>query len=149
MATATAAASTPSTSAVSLGASLKAGLLGALVSAVGGFVVYGVARAAGVEFVGAFSGPDAPVGPLPAPMILIANLVPGLVASFVFLGFTKALKAPRLPWLVISGVLAVASCVPPLTLAGASTGTRVALAVMHVIAGVCIAGNLSRLAKQA
>ncbi len=147
MTAATHASTNNPTSAVSLGASLKAGLIGALLSAVGGYVVYGVAHALGVEFVGAFNGPAAPTGPLPLPMILIANLVPGLVASFVFFGFTKALKAPVTPWIVTSGVLAAASVIPALTLGGASTGTRVALAAMHVIAGVCIAGNLARVAK--
>ena len=147
MTTATHAATNDSTSARSLGASLKAGLTGALLSAVGGYLVYGVARALGVEFIGAFRGPDAPTGPLPLPMILISNLVPGLLASFAFFGLTKALRAPVTPWLVISGVLAAASVMAPLTLAGASTGTRVALAAMHVIAGVCIAGNLARVAK--
>ena len=63
-------------------------------------------------------------------------------------GFAKALSSPRIPWLVTAAVLAIASCMAPLTLAGASTGTRVALASMHVIAAVCIAGNLSRLAMQ-
>jgi hypothetical protein len=147
MTTATHASTNAVTSAVSLGASLKAGLTGALFGALGSYVVYGVARLLGVEFIGAFQGPNAPTGPLPVPMILISNLVPGLVASFVFFGFTRALKAPVTPWLVTSGVLAAASVMAPLTLGGASTGTSVALAAMHVIAGVCIAGNLARAAK--
>lgn len=147
MTTAAPAVTTAPAARFSIGSSLKAGLIGALVGAVGCYLLYGLARVVGVEFIGAFNGPDAPIGPLPLPAIFFANLVPGLVASFVFFGFTRVLRAPQTPWLITSAVLAAASAIPPLALAGASTGTRVTLAAMHFIAGFCIAGNLARASK--
>ena len=118
-----------------------------MVSAVACYALYGAALAAGVDFIGPFSGPGAPAGPLPVPAILLSNLVPGLLASFVFWGMSKALSAPRMPFIILSVVLAAASMAPPLMLAGTSLGTRLALAAMHVFAAVCIAGNLARASK--
>lgn len=127
-----------------LGNTLKHALLGGVASAIGNFVVYGGAIAAGVSFTARFQGPQAPVSSLPVPMIAVSSIVPALIAGLVFFGLSKLTKAHRTVFVVLSGLLAVASMGGPANLGDASGGARIALGLMHLVAAAGITVALLR-----
>lgn len=144
MTSATAVESPPSS--LSARALLKAGLTGGAVAAALNLALYGVARAAGVDFVAVY---DPSAGPAVLPFLLpaVSSLVPSLFAALTLLGLSKLLARPAVPFAVLAAVLTVASMGGPANLAGAGVATKVALGVMHVIAALAITAPLWRAAR--
>lgn len=138
-------ASQPAPQTLGIGLSLKRALVGGVAGAVASFVVYGVARVAGVDFLGRFSGPDAPAGPLPVPMIAVASLVPAIVAGLAYFGLGKLVGAKaRIVFVALAVAFGLFSLGGPASLGDASTSTRIALSIMHLVVAVAITGSLVR-----
>jgi len=119
---------------------LFAGLLGGVVAAVGNYIVYFIARMAGVEFVGQSNGPT-------VEQLLIAigvsSILPGLVAALMVLGLSKLMARPLRVFIPASVLLALVSMVPPMRIPGAPLEARVALALMHIVAAGAILGAIA------
>ena len=128
-------------SASSLGNTMKHALLGGVAGAIGNFALYGAALAAGVSFAARHQGPQAPVSGLPVPMIGVSSIMPAVFAGLVFFGLSKLTKAHRTVFIVLSGLLTVLSMGGPANLAEASSGARIVLGLMHVVAagGITVA----------
>ncbi len=132
-----AALSSTSSTKIGLGALLRAAITGGVIAAVANMAVYGIGRAVGVDFIGRFDPAQAPT-PLMPFLPAVASLIPAVLAGFVALGFARMLKRPAMPFAVLAVVFGVVSMAGPMGLADASTGTKVVLSLMHVVAGVPI-----------
>ena len=117
-----------------------ASLIGGLVGASGNYLVYFIARAMGAGFTGQFNGPT--VEDLPIVAIGISSVIPSLVAPLVLLGIRKVSARPLQVFVAASAVLALVSTIPPMMIADASLGTRVALALMHLVSAAAILGAI-------
>lgn len=114
-----------------------AALAGGAAAAVANVVVYFVALAAGVTMTAQFE-PGAAATVLPAFMPAVSSIVPAIGAAALMSALNVALARPTHAFVGIAVVFGVLSMGGPATLAEASLGTQLALAVMHVVAGVAI-----------
>jgi hypothetical protein len=137
----------PSTSSPTAKALLKAGLTGGAIAAALNLALYGVARAAGVDFVARYDA-HGDATALPFFMPAVASLVPSLFAALVMLGMSRILKSPAVPFAALSAVLALASLVGPAGLADASVATKVVLSAMHFVAAAAIVIPLFRAVRR-
>lgn len=120
----------------------KAGLTGGAIAAVLNLALYGAARLAGVDFTIQRTAEEAAQA-IPAIAPGISSFVPSLLASLVALGLARLVKKPAPVFIGVAAVLLVVSMGPPLTLFAASTGARVVLSVMHVVAALPITWYLA------
>lgn len=140
MTTAASLDSTPQ--AVSAGALFKAALVGGAIAAVANMVLYGVSRAAGVDFIATYD-PSAGPAPLLPFLPAVSSFVPSIVAALLMLGLGKATKRPATPFIVIAAVFTVLSLGGPMRL-DATMGTKVVLSLMHFVAAAAISVPLVR-----
>lgn len=120
---------------------LVAGLSGGAIAALTNLVVYFAAKAAGVAMVGQFDS-SAPASTLPVGMVILASVVPALVATGLLAAMNRFMARPSRVFAGLASVGALLSMGGPLTLEGADGTTKAALALMHVIAAVAISGAL-------
>ena len=133
----------PAPSRPSIAACLKASLLGGAIAAVLNLALALGLPAAGFALVGQFDPKQDPIA-LPAAFVVMASLVPAIVAGLAYYGLSRLTdKAPRV-FTIIATVLLLVSMGGPLTLVGADTTTKAVLAVMHIIAAVAIVRPLVR-----
>jgi hypothetical protein len=134
-----------STSSASAGGIFKAALTGGAIAAVANLALYGVTRAAGVDYVANF---DPAAGPAPLLPFLpaVSSLIPSLFAGLVMLGLSKATRHPAPIFIGLSVAFALLSLGGPLRLE-ASMGTKVALSLMHFVAAAAITVPLVRKVK--
>jgi len=123
-----------------------AGLAGAGLAAAGNLAVFGVARAAGVSLMGQFD-PKAPPAALPIAMVVIASVVPALVATAALAVMNRLMRKPARVFAAIAAVFGLLSMGGPATLQGADGATKATLALMHVVAAAAIATALLRGAR--
>lgn len=142
----TSAAQTAGTSTMNVGALVKAGVLGGAVAAVVNLALFFGAKAAGVTMTGEFQ--PGQVTELMLPAVIIASVLPGLVAAFVALGFQKFFGANAARnFGVLAAVLCVFTFGGPANVQQISTGTLVVMELMHVVAALGIGGALVRALK--
>lgn len=140
----TAAAARP---AAGIGRLLIAGLLAGLAAGVANLIFYFLTRAIfSLPYLVPVGGPASPPAPLPLVAIVMACVVPGLVAAAFYwlLGRFTARATPIFTGVAVA--FALISLAGPLTLP-IDTGTRVALAVMHLIAAPIIVAGILRAAR--
>ena len=125
-----------------------AALLAGVAAAVLNLIVYAVASAAGVAFIVQMDS-SSPAGPMPAPSFAIGSFVPALVAGGLLLALDVFTKHPVRIFVGIAAAVALLSMGGPATVAAASFGTHVALAVMHVVAAATITTMLLRRGRAA
>jgi hypothetical protein len=126
-----------------LGAAPLAGLLAAL----GNLAVYGLARAGlSLPLAMPAMGPT-PAGPLLVAPVVLASFVPALFAGGLLALLARFSARPVRAFQIIAGVALVLSLGAPLTLP-VDTATRLVLLVMHLVAGLVIAGVLSTRATE-
>jgi hypothetical protein len=147
MTTTTADVSSQSPSSATAGALIKAGLTGGVIAAVANTVLYGIARAAGVDFVARFNPNDAAQALFPF-QPAVASLVPSVFAALVLLGLSKVLKRPAIPFAILATAFGLFSLGGPLNLGDASMATKLVLAAMHLVAGAAITVPLVRTAQR-
>lgn len=120
---------------------------GAIVAAILNVAVFGVAA----SIVGPLSGkfdPNAPATALPAFQVVVASIVPAIAATlFTMLLNTFTSKPSRILVFVAAG-FTLLSMGGPMSIAEASGATKMALALMHVIAGAAITFGILRLGKR-
>jgi hypothetical protein len=122
---------------------LASALLGGAVAGALNLAVYAVARLAGVPFVGQFD-PSGPAGPLPVPLVLVSSLVPAIAAGLFYLALRAITARANAAFVALAAIFTLVSFIPPLGIAGASLGTKLALEVMHVVAAIAITGSIVR-----
>lgn len=109
-------------------------LAAAPVAAVVNLVIHTVVNATGVSFVVAFSAGDKTMH-ITAAHVAALSVVPLLIASALAAVASRRSMATLRAVQIVAGVVAVVSLVGPLSLT-AELGAKVALASMHVVAGV-------------
>ncbi len=119
---------------------LTAGLLGAAAAALNVLLFFG-AEAAGVNMVGQCD-PSTPASPLSVAMVAIESLVPAVVGTGILAGMNAFMARPGRVFAGIAVVVGLLSMGGPATLAGADGGTKVVLALMHVLAAGANSGAL-------
>ena len=119
-----------------------AALAGGTGAAVLNVALYLVTHAAGVEFVGRFQGPDAPAAPLPGFMVALSSIVPSIFAAALLTLLNRLMARPTPVFFGVAGVFLGVSMWGPIAVGDATTGTKVVLAFMHVVAGVAICSAL-------
>jgi hypothetical protein len=122
---------------------LWVGPLAGAAAAVANTVVYFIGRAALGELYHQL-GPGGPVEVLPFPAVAIASFVPALFATVLYAVLGKFTSRPTLIFVIVAVVFGLVSLGSPLTL-GIDLQYRLALSLMHIVAGVTIVGVLTRL----
>ncbi len=129
-----------------VGRAVGAGAASAAAASVASLIVWGLARAAGADLVA--QGPGQPaieIGPF---LVLIAIIGPALLGTLVLV-LVRGWAPRAWQWVATAGlVLGVVTAPAPWTVE-AETGTRVALASMHVITGVAWLVLVRRATRQA
>ncbi len=125
-----------------ISAFLKAGLFAGLAAAAINALVYFLGRSLGwitddVLLPGAEQ-------PLTLPPVIMASLVPALIAAVVAWLVNRFTRRPRQVFTGLAVVLLVLTLVPPFSLPGASGGMIFALVLMHVVAAAAIVYFLVR-----
>ncbi len=125
------------------------GLVAAISAAVVNVIFFLVTKGLGVPYIMPLQGPDAALEALPAMMVAIASIIPAIGATILLVILGKFLANPiRIFW-IISGVFLVISFAGPLTEpATVAVSTKIALNIIHVIAGVAIVGVLTKLGQK-
>jgi Family of unknown function (DUF6069) len=88
--------------------------------------------------------PTAPAAPIPVPSFAVASFLPALIAGVLLMLLGCFTTKARTAFVVIACAFAVLSLAGPATIGGASTATRMALMLMHLVAAVVISGALMR-----
>lgn len=124
----------------------KSALVAGLVAAGLNLVVFGIARALGASFVGQFQ-PDAPATLLPIPFVVMASVVPALVAAGFYLLLRAFFTAASPIFIGLATIFTLVSFAGPFGIAGASLATKLALNVMHLVAAAAITTAIARAAR--
>jgi hypothetical protein len=111
-----------------------------VVGTVANLILYAAGRLAGVEFV-VPDGSGATMA-IPAAGIVVASVVPMLVGALAAVLAIPRWAPARLTLQIIGAVLAVGSVVSPLA-TDTDNGTRILLALMHIVLGVAYVGALA------
>jgi len=88
--------------------------------------------------------PTAPAAPIPVPNFAVVSFLPALIAGVLFMVLGRFTTKARTAFVVIACAFAVLSLAGPAAIGGASTATRMALMLMHLVAAVVISGALMR-----
>lgn len=78
-------------------------------------------------------------GPIPLGAVVAFSLVPNLIGGGVFRALHRRASSTLRTWRIVVAVVTVVSMVPILGLEGAPVAMRIALAAMHLVAGVAAA----------
>ena len=123
---------------------LRGGIIAAVLAVVANLVVYAVARGLfDVSFVMRYEGPDASPGRLPVGWVVVVSVVAAVVATALVWVLGRVSSRALTVFRIVAAVVLVASLGGPLTVEDASTSTRVALGVMHVVTAAAIVGALT------
>jgi hypothetical protein len=141
--TAAAAPSSASTS-VGFGPLLVQGLLGAALAGTVNLALYFGAHAAGVSFEGDFNG----LPSLPVPMVFLSGVVMAIPAAAVAWAFGRFTGNGARNYLILAVAFDLLSLGGPVGVKGLSTGGLVAMELMHLVAGLGIAGLQFRALKK-
>ncbi len=125
---------------------LRSALIAGVVASLGNLLLYIVARAAGVPFLISPQPGSSDLMTLPVAMVVIATIVPALVAALILAALARFTRTPLRLFQIGSVLFLIVSLIMPMTMSVALS-TRLVLALMHVIAGAAIIGGLSRAAS--
>lgn len=120
----------------------KTGLLAGGVAAAGNVLLYVVARATGVSFL-AYIGANGEPAVIPVIMVIVASVIGALGAAAVKLVLSRLNARGDGVFRVVAFLFLLISFGGPFS-TGVDGPTKVALALMHVIAGAVTIGYLSR-----
>ncbi|MGE0542330.1 MAG: DUF6069 family protein [Dehalococcoidia bacterium] len=123
---------------------LIGGLVTAAVAAVANLVVFMIAKGPlDISFVIAYRGPDTTPESLPPALVAITSAVPALIAALLLWVLGHTIRRPLFVFQIVSAIALLLSLAGPFTLEDVSASTRVALLVMHLLAGAIIIGGLT------
>jgi Family of unknown function (DUF6069) len=122
----------------------KGALLGGLLSGILNLLLGLGAGAAGAPLEGALAGPGTPIVGIPAPMFLVASVIPAVGAALLYAGLRRLTEKSDTIFVVISVVFGLLSMAGPAMLEGATVPTKAILGLMHVVAGVGIVLGIFR-----
>lgn len=140
-------ATTPRGVRTALGRTLLIGLLAGLAAGLANLLVYGLGSLFGAPFLVPMGGPGSAAAPLPFFAIVLASAVPALGAALLYWGLGRFTGRATTIFVAIAGLFALLSLAGPLSLP-IDLGTRVWLALMHLVAGAIIVLGLVRQAPQ-
>jgi len=114
---------------LSIGQTLKAGLLTAAAAAITNVIIFFIFKSAGI-----FTDTILMDGksPLTAVLVLIASIVPTLIASLVFFLFEKFSSKGYRNFSILSAAIVIFSLYPPFTIPSITIGFALGLDVMHL-----------------
>lgn len=130
----------------SAGAVFKGAFSGAALGLVVNLALFFGAGAAGVSLVARFD-PSGPPASLALVAVVISSLVSAIPAGLAALGIARAARDPAKVFTVVAVVFALLSMGGPASLADASGGLRLVLALMHVASGAGITLGILRSTK--
>jgi hypothetical protein len=125
---------------------MLAALAGGALAAVANTALFLLLSAVGVDFV-IQADPSAPAAAIAVPNFVVASFLPALLAGGLLLLLGRFTTKARAVFIIIASVFALLSLGGPASVGGARAGTRVALAVMHLLSAVIITGALVRSPK--
>jgi hypothetical protein len=121
--------------------------LGALVAVVVNLIIYYVGRGLfAIPFLVLQPGSNTPA-PLNPIMIVVTCVIPAIGAAIFFWLLKRFASSPLRIFQIVSIVLALLSMASPLTMPVALS-TRLALALMHIVAGAAIVGAFTWMARR-
>lgn len=122
------------------------GPLGGVIAAIANVLVYLIAKPlAGGELYNQM-GPTAPVQALPLVAVILSSFVPSIFAALLYAGLGRFAPRPITVFTILAIVFGLLSLGAPLSL-NVEVASRVALAAMHIVAGVAITGTLITLGR--
>ena len=128
---------------VSLKSLFIRGVSGGMAAALVNLGLLFLARGADVAMEGAFS-PGQPPGVLPQPPVALASIVSAIPAALLAWLLGRFTGDPARNFALIAVIFTLLSFAGPAGVAGASTGTKVVLGLMHIVAATGIAGSIHR-----
>lgn len=141
-------ASHPKIERISFSRLLWVGPLAGVVAAVANLIVYVIVQNLfGMTLMGPSGPGSTEMAPLPAAAIIIASLIPALVATILLALLGLFLARPILVFWIVSVVFLLISFMGPLDLP-VNTATKVILNLMHVVAAIPIVGILTTLGRK-
>ncbi len=126
----------------------KGALLGGFIAGILNLILALGAQAAGAALEGALAGPGTPIVGIPAPMFVVASVIPGLGAAALYAGLRRLTEKADSAFVAIALVFGLLSMGGPAMLEGASLSTKVILGLMHVVAGVAIPLGIFRATRR-
>ncbi len=142
--TAASTSASSSTSSVGFGTLLGQGLLGAAIAGAVNLVLYFGSHAAGVSYEGDFNGMPS----LPVPMVFVSGIIMAIPASGVAWAFGRFTGNGARNYLILAVAFDLLSLGGPVGVKGLATGALVVMELMHVVAGLGIAGLHFRALKK-
>lgn len=137
------------TSTSPLGRTLGVGLVAGLVAGVANAIFFFISRALfSLPYLVPMGGPTSPATDLPVFAVIAASTVPALGAALLYWALGRFTSRATTIFTVVAVVFGLLSLGGPVSLP-IDLGTRIALSVMHLIAGVIITLGLTRFAPQA
>jgi hypothetical protein len=124
-------------------ATLWAGLISGVLAAVAATVVAVVAEAAGVPMMAAPASASAGEH-IPLAAYAISTLPSAAIGVLLALAFARWAPRPAATFVVVTVVLTILSFALPATTSFATTGTRLVLALTHIVAAAIIIPALAR-----
>lgn len=122
---------------------LRRGLLATVLAAGACVLTYLVARAIGIPLELSLQR-EAPPALLPIEMVVVASVAGALGGTALYMLLRRIGPGSARTFRIVGLVFLLLSLAAPLTVGGADASTRIALMLMHVVAGASIIGVLSR-----
>lgn len=133
---------------LAIGRTLLVGLVAGIVAGIANMIFYFLTRAIfSLPYLVPVGDPSSTPVPLPLAAIVIASVVPALLAAIFYWALGRFTSRATTIFTVVAVLFTLLSLAAPLTLP-IDQGTRVALAVMHIIAAPIITLGLTRYAPQ-
>lgn len=129
---------------VTLGGLLRAGPVGAALSAIGNVALYFGAQALDLPLRVPDGGAGGSLAPLALPAVIVASVMPAFAAAIVLALLPRFTRDPFRVFRVLAVALLVLSCVPVLLL-DAAFSTKLILVAMHGVSAWTITWALLRM----
>lgn len=126
----------------------KGALLGGFIAGILNLILGLAAQAAGAPLEGALEGPGTPIVGIPAPMFVVASVIPAVGAAGLYAGLRRMTEKADTVFVAIALIFGLLSMGGPATLEGASLSTKVILGLMHGVAGVAIPLGIFRFTRR-
>ena len=135
-------------SASPLGRTLGVGLVSGLVAGIANLILFFISRALfSLPYLVPMGGPTSPAVDLPVFAVIVASTIPAIGAALLYWALGRFTSRATTIFVAVAVVFGLLSFGGPASLP-IDLGTRIALALMHVVAGVIITLGLTRFAPQ-
>ena len=119
-----------------------AGPVATVAAILANLLYYVVTKALGEQYIMPLDGSNSHLGPMPIFMLVVAILIPGLIATVFFGLLIRFARQPATVFLSVCVAALILSFGGPFNLPTAALQTKIHLSGMHVIATGIIAGGI-------